>query len=287
MTGATGNVGSQVVAGLLAAGVVVRAAASTRTAVLDRFGDAVEAVGLDFTDPATWATAYRGVTSMFLVRPPQLGRPKQQMLPSLRVARDAGVRNTVLLSLQGAEHNKAVPHATLEAWLRGSGLDWTFVRPSFFMQNLSMTHGSDIRDRDEIVVPAGDGATAFVDADDVAAVAVAALLDPGRHRHTAWTPTGPRALTYEQVAAILTSELGRPIRYTRPGALPYAWHARRVLRMPWGMVAVTTVIYLVARFGRAGEITDDVRRVTGREPASFEEFASRQRSAWVPSGGQT
>lgn len=287
VTGATGNVGTQVVAGLLDAGVPVRAAASTQQAVVDRFGDAVEAVALDFTDPSTWARAYAGVSRMFLVRPPHLGRPKSQMVPSLHAAKDAGVRHMVLLSLQGAEHNKVVPHATLEAWLRGSGLDWTFVRPSFFMQNLSTTHACDIRDRDEIVVPAGRGATAFVDAQDVAAVAVAALLDPGRFRHTAWTPTGPQALTYEQVAAILTGVLGRPIHYTRPSALEYAGHARRVLGMPWGMVAVTTAIYSVARFGRAGGLTDDVRAGTGRDPVRFEEFASRERSAWVVSGGQT
>jgi uncharacterized protein YbjT (DUF2867 family) len=281
VTGATGNVGSQVVTGLLEAGVPVRAAATSEAAIRDRFGDRAEAVALDFTDPATWATAYHGVGAMFLVRPPHLGRPRRQMLPSLRAAQEAGVRHVVLLSLQGAEHNKAVPHATLEAWLRESGLDWTFVRPSFFMQNLSTTHARDVRHRDAIVVPAGRGRTAFVDVDDVAAVAVAALLDPVRHRQTAWTPTGPHALTYEDVAAVLTLELGRPIRYTRPGALQNARHARRVLGMPWGMVSVTTAIYSVARFGRAGGLTVDVRTVTGREPGSFEQFAARERAAWV------
>jgi uncharacterized protein YbjT (DUF2867 family) len=126
VTGATGTVGSQVVTGLLGAEVPVRAAATSRAAVRNRFGDAVEAVALDFTDPDDWGTAYGGVSSMFLMRPPHLGRPRQQMLPSLRAARAAGVRHVVLLSLQGAERNKVVPHATLEAWLRGSGLDWTF-----------------------------------------------------------------------------------------------------------------------------------------------------------------
>ena len=58
----------------------------------------------------------------------------------------------MLLSLQGAEHNKVVPHYALEQWLRASGLGWTFVRASFFMQNLTTTHLTDIRDRDEIMV---------------------------------------------------------------------------------------------------------------------------------------
>ena len=80
------------------------------------------------------------------------------------------------------------------------------MRASFFHQNLSTTHVSDVRDRDAIMVPAGAGATAFVDAEDVGAVAAAALLAPAAHRNTAWTVTGPRALTYDEVAQILTGE---------------------------------------------------------------------------------
>lgn len=284
--GATGNVGAPLLDALIAAGAPVRAAAGS-AADLARLRDEatsarppIDPVLLDFTDPATWSRAYEGVERMFLLRPPHLGRPKTQMLPSLEAAKAAGVRHMVLLSLQGAEHNKFVPHAALEAWLRGSGLTWTFVRASFFMQNLTGTHLSDIRDRDEIVVPAGHGATSFVDAADVAAVAAAALLDPDHHRNRAWTPTGPRALTYAEVAQTLSSTLGRPIRYADPGVLRYARHARHTLGMPWGMVAVTTAIYTIARLGRADALTDDVARVTGRGPVSFETFASAHAEYW-------
>lgn len=235
---------------------------------------------LDFTDPTTWPQAYEGVERMFLLRPPHLARPKSQMLPSLEAAKAAGVRHVVLLSLQGAERNRLVPHAALESWLRESVLTWTFVRASFFMQNLTGTHLSDIRDRDEIVVPAGHGGTSFVDADDVAAVAAAALLDPERHRNRAWTPTGPRALTYTEVANTLSIALERPIRYANPGVLQYVRHARRTLGLSWGMVAVTTAIYTISRVGRADGLTDDVALVTGRDPVPFETFAAAHAAAW-------
>lgn len=282
VTGATGNVGSAVVDALLHAGLPVRAAASTTGGVRDRFGDRVQAVQLDFTDSGTW-TAFVGVRRMFLLRPPQLGTPKTQMVPALRFARGAGVEQVVFLSLQGAEHNKVVPHAAVEDWLRRSGMDWTFVRASFFMQNLTTTHLTDIRDRDQIVVPAGGGATAFVDAVDVGDVAAAALIDPDRHRNRAWTPTGPQALTYRQVADELSTVLDRPITYTRPGALRYAWHARRVLGMPWGMVAVTTAIYTAARLGQAAGLTNDIQQVLARHPTSVAEFAAREQHRWSPS----
>ena len=282
VTGATGNVGRGVVERLLAAGVRVRATVTPGSAgeVSPPVGSSPELVVFDFTDASTWRTAFEGVEQVFLMRPPHLGRPRRQMLPALEAAREAGVRHVVLLSLQGAEHNRLVPHAVLEKWLRESGLAWTFVRPSFFMQNLTTTHLTDIRDRDEVVVPAGAGATAFVDADDVAAVAAEALLDPGRHRNRAWTATGPRSLTYAQVAEILTDVLGRPITYARPGLVQYARHARSTLAMPWAMVAVTSAIYTVARLGRADALSDDVRAVTGRSATSFEEFARLHAALW-------
>lgn len=278
VTGANGNVGSAVIRALRTSGVEVRRATGPK-----RHGPGGgDSVVFDFTDPSTWAAAFAGVETMFLVRPPAIGNVRRDLLPAVAAARAAGMRHVVFLSLQGAEKNKVVPHATVEAWLRSSGLSWTFVRPSFFHQNLSTTHASDIRGRDEILVPAGGGATAFVDTVDVGDVAAAALLDPAAHVRRAWTVTGPRALTYAQVAEILSAELGRPIRYPRPGVWRYVRHARRSLSMPWGMVAVTAAIYTTTRLGLAAGLSNDVGTVLGRAPIDFAAFAHRERAAWLP-----
>lgn len=282
VTGATGNIGRVVVERLLAAGLRVRAAGRTTESVARMFGDRVEAVALDFTDNTTWPAAFVGIRRMFLLRPPHLGKPKKQMIPALEFAERSGVEQMVFLSLQGAEKNKVVPHAAIETWLRSSGVAWTFVRASFYHQNLSTTHLTDIRDRDEIVVPAGRGATAFVDAEDIGAIAAVALIDPPSHADTAYAVTGSEALNYQQVAQILSAELGRPIRYARPGIVRYLRHARRTLGMPWGMVLVTAAIYTTARLGMAAELSDTVRVVLGREPTSFAEFAHRERAVWNP-----
>jgi uncharacterized protein YbjT (DUF2867 family) len=286
VTAATGNVGRHVVDLLLGHGVPVRAAVPAGEPVRvapgtgGPGGTGATEVPFDFTDPGTWSTAFEGASTLFLVRPPALSRVRRDLLPAVAAARDAGVRDVVFLSLQGAEHNPVVPHHAVEEWLRGSGLGWTFVRPSFFLQNLSTTHAGDIRDRDEITVPAGDGRTAFVDARDVAAVAAAALLDPAAHRGRAWTPTGPEALRYDEVAAVLTEVLGRRIRYTRPGLPRYLRHARSRLAMPWSMALVTGAIYTAARLGRASSLTGDVRAVTGRDPVGLREFAEREQEVW-------
>jgi uncharacterized protein YbjT (DUF2867 family) len=279
ITGALGNVGSAIVAEASAAGCELRVADVSAEALAERF-DGMANVRFDFTDPATWQPAFVGVEVMFLMRPPQLSNIARDMVPALEAAKAAGVRHVVLLSLQGAERNRVVPHAKIEQWLRTSGLDWTFVRPSFFMENLSTTHAVDIRDHDSIVVPAGNGRTSFVAASDVAAVATAALVDPAEHRMRAWTPTGSVALTYDEVAEILTELLGRPIRYTRPGILRYVNHAVRQLHMPIAMAGVTVAIYTIARFGKASGTTDDVRTVTGRDPVTFEHWAGDHLAAW-------
>jgi uncharacterized protein YbjT (DUF2867 family) len=268
VTGSSGTVGRRVVDRLRAAGADVRTADRTGTT---RF---------DFTDRSTWAPAFADVATMLLVRPPALGDVRRDLLPAVEAAQAAGVRHVVFLSVQGADRLRVVPHATVEAWVRSSELDWTFVRPSFFTQNLSTTHAPDIRDRDRLLLPAGRGRTAFVDADDVAAVATAALLDPAGHRGRAWTVTGPEALGYAQVAALLTEVLGRPIGYRPCGVLAYLRHARRELGMSPGMALVTAGIYTTARLGLAAGLTDDVRRVTGRVPVTVRETLQREAAAW-------
>ncbi|GAA2357579.1 NmrA family transcriptional regulator [Catellatospora methionotrophica] len=277
VSGASGTIGKVVAATLAAADVEALAASRTGGPVAG-----CEGVVLDFTRPSTWPAAFKGVESLFLMRPPAVGNVRRDLLPAVAAAGEAGVRHVVFLSLQGAERNKIVPHSAVERWLRASRMTWTFVRPSFFCQNLTGVHLSDIRDRDQIAVPAGDGATAFVDALDVGEVAAAALLDTAHHAGRTWTVTGPRALTYQQIAWLLSAECGRTIRYTRPGLLAYTRHARTRLGMPWPMVAVTSAIYTTARLGMAAGLSDDVRTVLGRDPIDFTQFAHRERDLFNP-----
>lgn len=210
---------------------------------------------------------------------------RRDLVPALEAARRSGVEHVVFLSLQGADKNAFVPHAKVEAWLAASGMQTTFLRPSFFMQNLSTTHRSDIRDRDAIMVPAGGGATAFIDVLDIADAAVAVLRQPERYRGATPTITGGEALTYDAVAGILSRELGRPIRYARPGILRYAVHARRQLGMPLGLVLVSAAIYTTARLGLADSLTTELVAITGRAPRTFAEFAHRERAVWARERG--
>ncbi|RKN38696.1 SDR family oxidoreductase [Micromonospora endolithica] len=276
VTGATGRVGWHVARILREGGQRVRAAMRGADASVGW----QESVPFSFTDPTTWDAAFTGVDRMFLMRPPHLGNVRRDMLPALERARQLGVRRMVLLSLQGAERNPVVPHHALEKWLRESDLEWTFVRAAFFMQNLSTTHASAIRDRSRIVLPAGRGRTAFVDVRDVASVAALALSED-RHVGRAYTLTGSQALTYAEVADLIGAELGRPVRYVPTGPLRYL-RAARADGMAWGMALVTLALYTTCRLGFADGLTDDVRTLLGREPIDFSRFAHDERAAWLP-----
>jgi uncharacterized protein YbjT (DUF2867 family) len=279
VTGAPGNVGTPLVEELLRLGATVRVAAWDVEVARDVFGDSVEIVPFDFTDPATFG-AFDGAERMFLLRPPAIADVDGVIVPALRAAAERGVRHVVFLSIQGAERNRIVPHRKIEDRLRVSGMAWTFVRAAYFMQNLSTTHAPEIRELDEIWVPAGRGSrTAHVDARDVAAVAARSLVEVG-HEGKAYTPTGPAALTYDEIATILTAELGRSIRYKDPGPLAF-WHRLRRRGTPRAMVGVMLGIYTAARLGMAAGITDDVERISGRPPITFAAFAHDTREAWA------
>jgi uncharacterized protein YbjT (DUF2867 family) len=218
---------------------------------------------------------------MFLLRPPRIADVEGVLVPALTAAASAGIRHVTFLSIQGAEKNRVVPHRKIEDRLRTSRMAWTFVRAAYFMQNLSTTHAPEIRERDEIWVPAGRRSrTAHVDARDVAAIAARALTEEG-HEGRAYTPTGPAALTYDEIATMLTAELGRPIRYANPGFLAY-WRRMRRRGMPRGMVGVTLGIYTAARMGLAAGLSDDVERLTGRPPIPMDRFIHDTRAAWIP-----
>lgn len=278
ITGATGNVGAEVTRLLRAAGQPVRAAVRDPARAAAQLGEQIDYVRFDFRDPATFAPALRGAAGLFLVRPPEIADVGSTIEPLIAAAKQAGVSQVVFLSLLGAESNRLVPHHAIEAAIRAADIGWTFLRASFFMQNLSTTHRADIRERGEIFVPAGQGKTSFIDVRDIAAVAALALTEPG-HRGQAHALTGDAALSYAEVAQIMSEELGRPIRYPQPSALAFYRHMRRrgYLR---AHVMVMIAIYTVARMGKAGAVTSDTARLLGRPAGSVRDFVRDYRACW-------
>jgi uncharacterized protein YbjT (DUF2867 family) len=272
VTGATGNVGRAVVSALRDAGV------SARPGVRDPGSDP-EAVVLDLHRPETFAPALVGVRALFLLRPPAISDVRRTLNPLIDAAHAAGVRRVVFLSVIGADTRGYIPHAKVEAHLRRGPCEWTFLRAGFFAQNLGDAYRADIREHDELFVPAGDGRAAFVDARDLAEVAARALVEDG-HAGRAYTLTGPQALGFAEVAAMLSAELGRHIRYTRPGALRYVLRLRR-RGLPRMQAIVQMLLHVGLRFGQAEAIDPTLAALLGRPPRTLAQYIKDLRALWL------
>lgn len=131
----------------------------------------------DFLDPKTFTNAFAGVSKVFFVRPPQLANPKKDMLPFLRYAQKQNLEQIVFISLLGVEHNPMTPHHKIEQLILDLKIPYTFIRPSFFMQNLNTTHLYDLREKHDLFIPAGNSRTSFIDTRDIGEIAAIALTD--------------------------------------------------------------------------------------------------------------
>lgn len=273
ITGATGNIGHELTKLLTERNVPFRAMVrSEKDADLPALAGA-EVVTGDFNDPATLARALQGIERAFLLTPSS-EQAEAQQLRFVAAAHRAGVRHLVKLSQLAADPGSAVRflryHAVVEQAIRASGLAFTFLRPNLFMQGLLSFRDSVVH-QSRFFAAIGEASISAVDVRDIAAVAAATLTESG-HESQTYTLTGPLALTHAQMAAELSTALGRPIAFVdvSPEAMRNA--LGRVGFPDW---QADGLIEDYAHYGRneATEISPDVRKVTGESPRSFAAFA--------------
>lgn len=274
VTGSTGNVGKNVVRSLHDLGLDAVAGVQPGS---PPHPDA-PSVALDFLDPSTWDEALAGVDGLFLLRPP----PISDVGPTLNALVDRGrgqLRHVVFLSVAGAEKNTFIPHAKVEKHLVEGDTPWTFLRASFFGQNLCGPYRADIRDDDRIYVPAGHQPVSWVDTRDLGEAAARAFLTDQAH-DTAWTLTGHETRTFDEVAALLSQHLGRSIRYQPASIAGYLRHLRTQRHLDWAPSVVYTVLHTAIRFGAEKRIDPTLERVLGRAPRTIEDTIVDHLELW-------
>ncbi|GHG51784.1 NmrA family NAD(P)-binding protein [Streptomyces griseocarneus] len=267
--GATGTTGSRTTAQLTAAGHRVKAASRRATQL-----PGAEPVRFDWYDPATFGAALDGADRVYLVPPVGDPDPAAVMLPFLHRARAAGVRRAVLLSSSAVPEGGPAAGAVHRA-LPGLFEQWAVLRPSWFMQNFTGTHAhaDSIREHGVILTAAGTGRVGFVDADDIAAVAVHALTDD-RAPDTDLVLTGPEALSHDDIATIVTQVTGRPV--THHHLTHDELRDRLAALMPREFATMLAAMDRAIADGAEDRTTDTVQRLTGRPPHSFRTVAERE-----------
>jgi uncharacterized protein YbjT (DUF2867 family) len=275
LTGLTGNVGRYLVGSLAGADLKLRALVRSAAAAESLTGQGIEAFIGDLDDPSTLAPAFEGAETLWLVT--QLGpRAPENSMNAVWAARQAGVGHVVRLSAIGAAHDAPTRngrlHALSDAEVAASGMNWTILRPHFFMQNLLASVDS-VAGQGAMYMNMGEGGLGMIDARDIADAAAAVLADPSKHAGTVYTLTGPSSVTLSGAAAAISAAIGKPVKY-----IPVPSEAARGAMVGAGLtawVADALIEYGEAYASGWGDFTTaDLSKIGRREPRSIEQFAA-------------
>lgn len=265
--GGTGKTGRRVAERLTAHGLPIR--------IGSRSGEPP----FNWEAQATWAPTLRNIGAVYLTYYPDLAVPGavDAVRSFVELAMASGIRRLVLLSGRGEEEAQRA-----EQVLQDSGADWTILRCSWFSQNFSENYLRDPVVSGEVVLPAGNVGEPFVDADDIAEVAVAALTE-GRHVDQLYELTGPRLLTFAEAVGEIAKATGREIRYVQVSPEEYA-SALAEADLPAEFVWLVNYLFTTVLDGRNAHLTNGVQRALGREPRDFTDYARAAAAAGVWNG---
>jgi uncharacterized protein YbjT (DUF2867 family) len=281
VTGATGNIGKELVKILPGKGRPIRAFVRNRAQANAIALPGVEFVEGDFANPKTFTRALVNIDHLFLLIPSS-SEVEQQQRNFVDAAKHAGIRHIVKLSQLGADENAAGRfqryHALVEKHILKSGIPYTFLRPNLFMQGL-LNFRSPIASQGAFYAPAGDAKVSVVDVRDIASIAARVLTESG-HEGKIYDITGPEALTHAEMADQLSSALGKPIKFVDvpPEAMRQALLS---FGMPAWQADGLVEDYEHYRRGEAAFLTSIVREITGCEPTTFSQFAKDYAARFV------
>ena len=260
--GGTGKTGRRVVERLTARGLPVR------------IGSRSGAPPFDWEERSTWAPALEGAGAVYISYYPDIAIPGavEKVRACAQVALEKGIRRQVLLTGRGEEEAQLAEQAVQE-----TGADWTIVRCAWFMQNFSEDFMLESILDGKLALPADDQLDPFVDADDIADVAVAALTDD-RHTGELYELTSPRLMTFADAVGEIASATGRDISYVPVAIDEYA--AAAAEQVPADFVEFLTYLFRDV-LGNNAYVTDGVQRALGREPRDFSAYARETAASGV------
>ena len=264
IVGASGKTGARVAARLISTGHAVRP--------LSRQSD----ISFDWADRSTWAPALSGVQSAYVTYYPDLAVPQAEsdVRAFVDVARAVGIQHLVMLSGRGEDGAQRA-----ESVLMNSGLDWNVVRASWFMQNFSESFMAEGLNAGELVLPEPKAREPFIDVNDIAEVATAALTRPAL-RNQLLEVTGPALLSFEECVRIMSSASKRDFKLTTLPVDAYLAGAK-AQGLPDELAWLINELFVNVLDGRNASTTDTVETVLGRPARRFQDYAQRAAASGV------
>lgn len=281
ITGATGNIGLELIRLLTAIDPSDRIVAGVRNiekakSTLKSYPN-LEYVPFDFEDAETFDMSLKGIDRVFLLRPPHISDVDKYFKPLVSAIKKNNIQQIVFLSVQGAEKSKVIPHNKIERLIQESGMNYIFLRPSYFMQNLTTTLMGDIKVKREIILPAGKARFNWIDIENIAEAAAILLVNFEKYKDQALEITGLENENFEKVTSQINTIVERPIVYRNVSPFTF-YNIKKREGMVTGMIVVMILLHYLPRFQKEPQLSDVYQRLTGKKPTSLKTFIEREKA---------
>ncbi|HSO25053.1 MAG TPA: NmrA family NAD(P)-binding protein [Methanobacteriaceae archaeon] len=283
ITGATGNVGREVINCLFNLNTPNQVFAGVRNVerAKNQFSDFsnLKYVEFDFENPETFESALNDMDLIFLLRPPHISDIKGVFNPLIDSIKAQGINKIVFLSVQGAEKSKIIPHHKIEQLILDNNIKHVFLRPGYFMQNLTTTLLDDIKTENKIYLPAGKAKFNWIDVKNIAEVSAIILNDFDGYQDQILEITGYENKDFQEVAQELSQVLGREIEFENPNLLMF-YLAKKKQGTERGLILVMIMLHFLPRFQKDPHISNFYEELTGKEPNTLMDFIKREKDVF-------
>jgi len=274
ITGATGNVGLEVIKSLQKIDHQLDVYASVRQPDADRTTFSaykLKILPFDFTNAATYEYALKEIDVLFLLRPPHISEVEKYFKPIINACLVNKIKHIVFLSVQGVENSTIIPHHKIEKLIVASKIPYTFLRPAYFMQNFTTTLQKDIVTNKQIYLPAGNAKFTLIDVRDIGSVAAIILANPTLHLNKSYELTSRKKLNFREMTDIINGIAGTDIKYISPNLIRF-FITKRMAGTPTMLIFVMIMLHYLPRFKKEPATAKWVEEITGLPPISFEQF---------------
>jgi uncharacterized protein YbjT (DUF2867 family) len=284
ITGATGNIGCEAIRFLYQIETKNQLVAAVRNInkaqkELNAYPQ-LDFVRFDFENPDTFNRALENIDRVFLLRPPQISNVNKYFKPLIGKMKDKGINQIVFLSVQGAEKSPIIPHSKIEKLIEEYGLNYIFLRPSYFMQNLTTILLSDIQNKRKIILPAGKAKFNWVDVENIGEAAARLLDNFEQYNNQAVEITGYENKNFYEVTDLINQSIEDKIEFDSPN--PFRFYSiKKDDGLETRIILVMIMLHFLARFQKEPRISNFYEKLTGKKPTTLKEFIERENYKFV------
>jgi uncharacterized protein YbjT (DUF2867 family) len=268
VTAATGNVGAPLVEALQQKNMPFVAATRDAERARGQLGESLNTVYFDYEDPSGFSKALSGTDLLFLCGPSGTPNAAELMMPMVDEAVNHDIKHIVFIAV----------YPNISEAIRESGIDYTFINANFFMQNFELYQTEEIRDRNRIFLPCGEGKAAYIHTEDIGEVAAKILANPGSYQQETVDLTGPKAIDLYEAAAIFSEALGTDIEYENPDNETYRQDRKQRGYSDKYIEAMISVFGKIKDDDYATETSPAVEQILGRKPLPLKVYAVQEKT---------